>query len=325
MAVRIGFVGAGGIAGAHMNSLEKIENAQVVAFADIDEARAQKAAARFRAATYTDYRRMMEIERLDAVYVCVPPFAHTDAELIAASRGIHLFVEKPVALTMGKAREIERAISDGGIIAGVGYHWRAYDTTRRVLQELEDRTVGMVMGYWLGGLPGVPWWRRMDGSGGQMLEQTTHIVDIARVYAGEITRVYAAYALRSMHDVPNLDVPDVGSMTVHFESGAIGHIANSCMLPTGYTVGVNIITRDLVIEQRHGVVRLLGKSDTLEIRSQVNPTVVEDQAFVDAVEQGDPSRVLANYSDAIRTMAVSVAAGVSAERGAPVDVAEILG
>lgn len=325
MPVRVGFVGAGGIAGAHMNALEKVENAKIVAFSDVDEARAQRAADRFGAKAYTDYRQMLEQEELQAVFVCVPPLAHDLAEIEAAKKGLALFVEKPVALTMTKAKEIQTAIREAGVISAVGYHWRSYETSDRVREELAKRTVGMVMGYWLGGLPGVPWWRRMDGSGGQMVEQTTHIIDLARFYCGEIRSVYAAYALRAMQDTPNLDVPDVGTMTIQFESGAVGHIANACLLNQGYTVGLNLVTRDLVIEQRSGTVKLIESHTTTELRSQVNPMVVEDQTFIDAVESGDRSKIRSPYEDAVRSLAVSLAANASADRGEPVNVAEILG
>jgi myo-inositol 2-dehydrogenase / D-chiro-inositol 1-dehydrogenase len=324
MPVRLGFVGAGGIAGAHMNALEKVENAKIVAFADLDESRARRAAERFGAAPYTDYREMLANEDLQAVYVCVPPMAHADAEILAAQRGLALFIEKPVALNVGKAREIQAAIEENGVISSVGYHWRSYDLTDRVRAELSTRTVGLVMGYWLGGLPGVPWWRRMDGSGGQMVEQTTHIVDLARYLVGEITSVCAAYALRAMQDTQDLDVPDVGTMTIRFENGAVGHIANTCLLQMGYTTGLNILTRDLVVEHRAGTVKLIRKDETTELRTKVNPTLVEDQTFIDAVESGDPSRIRSPYADAVRTLAVTLAANRSAERGEPVEVAELL-
>ena len=307
-----------------MNALEKVENAKDVALADIDEARARKAADRFGATAYTDYHDMFAQEELQAVYVCVPPLAHTDAEVLAAERKLGLFVEKPVALTMDNAREIERAIQANGVLSAVGYHWRAYDVTDRVKEALADRTIGMHMGYWVGWLPDVWWWRRMDGSGGQMVEQTTHIIDLARYYAGEITRVYAAYALRTSGDLEGLDVADVGTMTVHFESGAIGHIANSCMVSSGGTVGLNIVAKDLVVEQRSGTIKLVEGNETTEVRTKVNPTLVEDQTFIDAVESGNGSRIRSPYSDAVRTLAVSLAANRSAERREAVEVAELL-
>jgi myo-inositol 2-dehydrogenase / D-chiro-inositol 1-dehydrogenase len=324
MPVRIGFVGAGGIAGAHMNALEKVNNAKIVAFADVDEARARKAAERFGATAYTDYKEMFEREELQAVYVCVPPFAHTDAEILAAERKLALFVEKPVASTMAKAKEIAAAIEASGVVAAVGYHWRAYDLTARVKQELEGKPVGLVMGYWMGGLPGVWWWRKMETSCGQMVEQTTHIVDLARYLVGDVKRVYAAYGLRALQGTPDLDVPDVGTMTLHFENGAVGHIANTCLLKMGYTTGLNIVTPELVVEHRAGNVKLIRPTETLELRTQVNPTVVEDQAFVDAVQAGSPAGIYSTYADAVKSLAVSLAANVSAERGTPVEVAELL-
>ena len=323
MAVRVGFVGAGGIAGAHMNSLSQVKNAQLVAFADLDESRAQRAAERFGATAYTDYHQMLEREDLQAIYVCIPPFAHTDAEIAAAGRGLGVFVEKPVAINMDKAREIEAALSAAGVANAVGYHWRYYDLTERCQELLASRTVGMAMGYWLGGLPGVPWWRRMDGSGGQIVEQTTHIVDLARCLVGDVKTVSCHAALRALQDVENLDVPDVSSFSLAFESGAVGHIASACLCPTGYTVGLNILTRDLIIEHRAGRLRLIEAHQTTELRSRTNPTVREDQTFIDAVESGDHSQIRSPYADAVKTLAVTLAANRSAETGAPVEVADM--
>ena len=59
---------------------------------------------------------------------------------------------------------------------------------------MQDQTIGMALGRWMGGMPGVAWWRRQEGSGGQFVEQTTHIVDLLRYCAGEVTEVYAAAA-----------------------------------------------------------------------------------------------------------------------------------
>ena len=325
MPVRVGFVGSGGIAGAHMNALAQVENAQLVAFCDVAAERAENAARRFNATAYTDFRAMFDREQLDAVYVCLPPFAHGEPEIEAATRGIALFVEKPIAIDMGVAREIESAIQRAGVVNAVGYHWRYYDLTDYVRDLLETRTIGMVMGYWTGGLPGTPWWRVMEQSGGQMLEQTTHIVDLARYLVGEVETVYSAYALRALGDTPNLNVPDVGTSTLRFANGAIGHIANACMLPTGYLTGLNVLTRDMILEVRGGNVKVIEGDRTEERRTRTNPTLVEDQLFIDAVEAKDGAKIRSTYSDALRSMAVSLACNLSAERREPVELKEVLG
>ena len=60
-------------------------------------------------------------KQLDAVFVCVPPDSHQDAEILAAQKGIHIYVEKPIALSMEKAYEVEDAVNKAGIITAVGF------------------------------------------------------------------------------------------------------------------------------------------------------------------------------------------------------------
>lgn len=319
MAVRVGFVGTGGIARAHMGPLSKMEGVKLVAFCDLQAERAQSAAAEFKAKAYTDHHEMLEREQLEALYVCVPPGFHTDAETLAAHKGLHLFIEKPVAVTLEKAREIESAIKDSGVICSVGYHWRYQDSTRVAREKLAGRTVAMALGYWMGGLPGVPWWRVMAQSGGQMVEQTTHIFDLARYLVGDVRRVCAAYALRTMMDVPNLDVPDVGTAVLEFRSGAIGTISNTCCLNFGYRVGLHVVCRDFVIEVDGGA-RIVesGKEEHVHNRSDVR--FLQNQVFIEAIQSGKRDAILSDYSDAVKTLAVTLAANQSAERGRPVEV-----
>jgi len=319
MAIRVGFVGTGGIARAHMGPLAKMKDVKLVAFCDVQADRAQAAANDFKGAAYTDHREMLEREDLQALYVCVPPGFHTDAEIIAAKKGIHLFIEKPIELSLEKARKIEAAIEKAGVISSVGYHWRYQDSTRAAKKRLANRTIAMVLGYWMGGLPGVPWWRVMAQSGGQMVEQTTHIFDLARYLVGDVRRVCAKYALRVMTDVPNLDVPDVGSVVLEFENGAVGTISNCCCLNFGYRVELDIVCRDLVIEVG-GAVRIIEAGKDEKIESKTDVRFAQNRAFIDAIKSGKREAIESDYSDALKTLAVSVGANKSAETGKPVEV-----
>jgi predicted dehydrogenase len=185
MAVRIGFIGTGGIANHHLNLLPNIERANLVAFSDVVEEKAQAAAARFNGTAYSDYRQMLEAEELDAVYVCLPPFAHGDPEMAVIEHNLHLFVEKPLSTDLSVAQNISEAIDRAGIIACVGYNWRHQDTTDQALELLKGKRPALGIGYWIGGTPGVGWWRVKAQSGGQIVEQTTHVFDTARYLMGE--------------------------------------------------------------------------------------------------------------------------------------------
>ena len=110
--IRVGFVGTGNITRRHFGALERLrERAEVVAVCDVVEERARQAAAPFGASVYLSSYEMLSRERLDALYVCLPPDAHVDQELAAAQKGIHLFVEKPLPLDLRKAEAIARAIA----------------------------------------------------------------------------------------------------------------------------------------------------------------------------------------------------------------------
>jgi myo-inositol 2-dehydrogenase / D-chiro-inositol 1-dehydrogenase len=319
MALRIGFIGSGGIARHHMKTLADLAEGRMVAFADVAEERARGAATEYSGTAYTDFRQMLDREQLDAVWICLPPFAHPEAELEAAQRRLPFFLEKPIATNMETARQVSRAVTEAGLTTAVGYHWRWYDTTDRARELLSTRTVGMALGYWMGGMPGVGWWRRLDGSGGQFVEQTTHIVDLARYLCGEVTEVYAAFATQALQDVPDFSVWDVGTVTLKFASGAVGQIANTCLLNQGYTVALHVVTPDLILEHS-GSLRVLrgGKAET--IRPAVNPTELEDRTFLQAVQSGDASAIRSPYDDALKTLAVTLAANESAQTGRAVPV-----
>jgi len=224
---------------------------------------------------------------------------------------------------MEKAREIEAAIAEAHVIDCVGYHWRYHDTAAWAREALGDETIGMVLGYWMGGLPGVAWWRVQDESGGQILEQTTHIVDMARYLAGEVERVSAEMALRVMTDVENISVPDVGTVNLRFESGAIGNITNSC-IPPGWRNGLVIVADQQTIDLDQSKFER-RTPDGVEERNWEwkAPHYRESEVFVNAVESGDASGILSPYSDAVKSLAISVAANKSAESEEPVLIAEV--
>jgi myo-inositol 2-dehydrogenase / D-chiro-inositol 1-dehydrogenase len=134
---------------------------------------------------------LLAAERLDAVYICVPPFAHGAPELAVIDAGLPMFVEKPVAIDQETAAEIAARLAGQPLLTCTGYHWRWLDIFDRAAELLADRPARLVQCSWLDKVPPPPWWLRRDGSGGQTIEQTTHVLDTARGLAGEVTEVHA--------------------------------------------------------------------------------------------------------------------------------------
>jgi len=318
MAVRVGFIGVGGIAQGHLNNVKKNPSAELVAVCDIVEERAKAASEKFGAKAYTSFEEMIKKEKLQALYICVPPHAHGKAELLAAENGISLFIEKPLASDPLAPEKIAKAISRKGVTTSVGYNWRYSDMTDRALEILKDKTIGLVVGYWMGGMPGVAWWRVKAQSGGQHVEQTTHIFDMARCLAGEVKTVYASAGLQCLKDVENLDVEDASAVNLGFKNGAPGVILSTCMLGQGYRVMISVFSRDLALEHTQGSLRITTPTEEKLLKSRVDPYAKEDEIFLEAVSTGNASRIRSPYDDALKTHRVTMAATSSMETGKPV-------
>jgi len=315
--VDIGFIGAGGIArGQHFDNVEAMDDVEVVGICDVDEAAATAAADRFDADAFTDHTELYETLDLDAVFVCLPPFAHEDQEREAAERGIDVFVEKPLALSNATAAGIAEAVDEAGIVTQAGYNWRYSRGVERAREILEDRTLGYVEGYWWGGVPGGEdhWWRHYDRSGGQTVEQATHIFDACRYLAGDVERVSASGSHRIVEVV---DFPDTVTSTIEHETGVVSTVSNSCAAEDG-KVRLEVLADDATLEvTQHGVEGVVDGEEIAE-SFDADPYAREVEAFVNAVEAGDPSRVRTPYADARRSLALTLAVNEALERDGPV-------
>lgn len=343
MTVRIGFIGTGGIAAEHLSNLMQIPTAEIVGLCDLQTEYAERAkerlngrlaekiaagtARRLDAPAFTDPVAMFAAVRPHAVYVCVPPFAHGEPEAAVIGAGLPLFVEKPVALDLALTHRIARDIARRKLVSAVGYQLRYSNTVQKARELLLGQQVGMVAAMRYGGVPGTPWWRVQAKSGGQLVEMATHQIDLLRYLVGEIETVYAAGATRFMADeMSDFDIFDVNCVTLRFASGAVGTFSNNCI--SGYgspseAQGVHIFCRQFTLSLARGL-RVLRPGANEEFRSEGNPMMTEDSSFVKAVADQDPTPVLSPYTDAMQTLAVTLAAERSARTGEPVRPGDLL-
>ena len=316
--IKVAFVGCGGIMQEHYKHLSAMSDVKMVGHCDVEKARAEEAASRFGGAAFTEPEAMYDKVKPQAVYVAVPPFAHTGMEEAAAQRGIHLFVEKPIALDRATAKRIAAAIRRAKIITSVGYHWRYHDTAVYARQALKGKAISLVMGCWNGGMPGVWWWRRMDKSGGQIVEQTTHIFDLLRYLCGDVAEVYAVGSTGCMTQVKNCDVHDSSVATLRLKSGASGCITSSCVANYGGQAGLDIITPEATFSFTGGRLVVQEDGKTTEFHPKLNTFQEEDNAFIEAIRTGKKDKIKSTYSDALKTFLVTCAANESMESGMPV-------
>jgi myo-inositol 2-dehydrogenase/D-chiro-inositol 1-dehydrogenase len=310
--VRIGFIGCGGNASGHMRRLGQLEGARIVGVCDVVPEMAQKAAALTGGEAYTDHRALLDREDLQAVYLSIPVFAHGPPELDTMARGLPFFVEKPVARDMATAHQIEAEVTRRGALTCVGYQLRYLGSTDVARETLAGSAVGLAVGkYWSGSGRGDAnrWVRQFARSGGQLVEQATHTLDMMRFLIGEVKSVYARQASRTLHDI---DCPDVHAVVLEFESGALGS------LTTTWAYDPRDWSHANVVDVTFGQSLLHWSASAAEITADgvttehKRPDRSIDELFVDAVRRGDRSTILSPYADAIKSLAVSLAALQSA-------------
>ena len=126
--LRIGIIGCGGIAnGKHMPALTKVEEVELVAFCDIIEEKAQKAAKEYGvedAKVYTDYKELIADKTIDVVHVLTPNKEHSFITIDSLHAGKHVMCEKPMAKTYKEAKAMLDAATESGKILTIGYQYR---------------------------------------------------------------------------------------------------------------------------------------------------------------------------------------------------------
>src|SRR5215207_5663410 len=241
MSVRIAVVGAGAVAARHVRVLSGFDDARVVAVADPVVGSAERLATACGATAYADAEQALDTARPDAVYVSVPPFAHGAPERAALVRNLPLFVEKPLAVDLDTAEELAAEVDKAGVATGTGYHWRCLDTVERAREVVAGSPVRLIEGRWLDKVPPPAWWPTRGLSGGQVVEQLTHVLDLARLLAGEVTEVTAT---GSRLDTSPGDIDDVTAGTLRFSGGAVGTLAASSLLPAKTAAGLGAVCAD---------------------------------------------------------------------------------
>ncbi len=326
-AVRVACVGTGFIAGRHLAALSSFPDVEVVAVADPLQERAEAAAARVGARAYDDGLALLEREELDAVWLCVPPYAHGPLELAAVERGLPFFVEKPLALDLDTAVGIADRVRERGLLTAVGYHWRHLEAVEQAAAALAGQTVQLVTGSWLDRTPAAPWWARRERSGGQVVEQTTHLFDLARLLVGEVDTVTAVEVTVPRDRFPDADAPTATTSTLRFSSGAVGSLSSTCVLDWRHRVGLHLVAEGTSVEllERslvdHELRVVTGEGEQL-VQSAQDPVAAEDREFVDALRGRSDVRV--PYDEALRTQALVWAADRSARTGEAVGVPDVL-
>jgi len=214
--VKIGFIGAGGLSSRRIYPCLKYAPISLEAVCDLDQAKAEKNARLFGGKrVYTDHRKMFDELDLDAVIVCVAPQIHSQLAIEAMERGLHVYTEKPPAVTAADAKRVLDVSRRTGKTCMTAFKKRfapAYQKAKKFIEEEGGGLTLLSVDYCSGFYRNDP-----DNPRSQfLLDFTIHLIDLTRFLGGEVAEVHAFS--------PD---PSTYAISLRFQSGAVGTLAFS--------------------------------------------------------------------------------------------------
>jgi UDP-N-acetylglucosamine 3-dehydrogenase len=326
----VGLIGCGNMGMSLARALNATGIARIAATADVDAARARAAAEELGARAFEDHQALLAAPEVAAVIVASPPFLHRPLAVDALAAGRHVFVEKPLAVTLEDCDALIGAAQTAGRTLMVGHVLRYYPTWRHIRERVAAGAIGRPIGVQVSrvgggfGSLGMPWRQELAKCGGLLMEVNAHEIDFICDLLGEPRRVYGAMGrfLETTVDYPNL-----AYVSIHFASGGLGLLHSSMISALGDLSGKiegekgSIFYRDgfsangRIWEALHGEKPIETRVGDLHYEP---PVQAELRAFVESILAGTPPPV--SGPEGRRAVAVAVAAYRSAQEDRPVEV-----
>ncbi len=245
--LKVGLIGAGGIAnGAHMPAWVKMDNAEIVAICDIKPEKAQKTAEKFgvNAQIFEDYHDVLNLAGLDAIDICTPNYLHSIIAVEALNKGLHVFCEKPDAVSVEEAEKMKAAAEKSGKTLMVMRNNRYMGVSAFAKKYIEEGRMGDIYAARCGwqrrrGIPGKGGWftTKAQSGGGPLIDLGVHMIDLTMWLMGNPKPVavsgctYCKFAETDVSDSPEskfgekkaegtFDVEDLAMGFIRFENGA---------------------------------------------------------------------------------------------------------
>lgn len=247
--VRVCLVGAGRAGQVHANSLvRRLPQSRLVALVDpVPDALTSAGEQWAIDARFASLEAALEWGQFEAVVITTPTFTHHSLATTAAGAGKHVFLEKPMALTLQECDEIIVAAEQNGVLLQVGFMRRFSPEFTAACERIQAGEIGqpmMIKSLTHG--PGLPpaWARDLATSNGMLAEVNSHDWDCIRwLMASNLERVYVEVA-NMKGEARGVDTPDFydnALASIRFESGALGSVSGICPCEYGYDARVEIV------------------------------------------------------------------------------------
>ena len=233
--VRLGIIGLGYIGQIHLRHSLKLPNATVSAVADVSPKALNRAKSLGVKKAFTNYEDLLKDPEVEAVIISLPTHLHLQSAIRAAESGKDIFLEKPMAINVEEAKEILSAVQRNSVRLMMGYPLRFCTTFLDVKEKMRNGLLGDIETAHLAYISSGPFFHRADGhspvpvpdwwfrkeltGGGVLVDLGSHIINLARMFFGEIIDIRSHFEYRF-----NMDFEDSAICLAKFDSGTVALI-----------------------------------------------------------------------------------------------------
>lgn len=335
--LNVGVIGCGWAGEQHARAFSSIEEVEVLAVADIDEAKARDFAARWGTDVWhMDYGKVLADRRIDAVSICLPHFLHSAVSVEAAEAGKHILCEKPIANNLDEADAMIRAANRAGVTLMIAENVRFHPINIKIKELIGKDYIGEVFLARIfrdhemhESLKKRRWFLdREKAGGGIWMAGGIHDVDALRMLIGEVEKIALFQAKKVF---PEMEGDDTVAALLEFRNGSVGVITESFSTKTFKKVPPNgcpsILNGDsgtitVFSDEMEVYSGKLGTDADSCVRMKVadNDTFVEEvKHFMSCVRSGE--KPVTSGEEERKTLAVICAGYESLSKGSvPVEV-----
>lgn len=319
--IRAGFIGTGGISAAHLSVLKARRDVCIAALCDVNEENLKRRQAEFGGTPYRDLYRMLAQEKLDAVWVCTPPQVREEPLLACAERGIPVFCEKPVERDVARAARIDAKLLKLKARVQVGYVFRSMPLIQRLRKAMADDRIHLVQSLYAcdvslkNSLP--PWFYEKAKSGGALVDQATHNLDLLRLLIGEVRSVRGFAANPVKRKQKGYTIEEVFALGFLFESGAAGSHVHTWVGDTWRNeILLSGEKRIYRLNTGNGTLVTEGGGKREEYRQPAGSVYAyQNEVFLDAVRTGKWRDIPSDYHDGLLTLKLTDACDAAVVKG----------
>jgi predicted dehydrogenase len=327
--IQLASIGVGWWGSELADAVERSGVADIVACYSVSQESRNAFASRHHCRSAESLEVLLDDPSIDGLLIATPHTTHEEMIIKAARARKHIFVEKPLALTVSAARAAIRAAVEESVVLQVGHHRRRTPTTRYLREAIDEGSVGRLQLLEANmsrpaNLSPRAGWRQdpVERPLGGMTALGIHMADSLIYLAGPIARVSAMTA-RILGNTP---LDDVTTVIVEFECGALGYIGTSLSVPATTTIQMYGSAAMVASNELHHRIAWQpidrDQPTVSQLLPESDPVAEQMVEFVESIKTGAPPEV--DGEAALQVVAFLEACILSCRQLRTVSIAEVL-